>query len=113
MLVAAFGKNGGFQAIASNRRPGRAEKRSLCRYSLSNPHEIAFLEAQATARGLMSTAMTVAPLRAAKNPMIPQPVPISRKVFPSSGRDSTYSPRIELLPKYFGRKTVGHTRSSK
>src|SRR5262249_47331455 len=102
MLIAAFGKNGGFHAITSNRRSERAEKKSLCKYSIFNPQENTFREAQATAPGLMSTPVTVAPLRAAKNPMIPQPAPISRNVFPSSGSDSTYRPRIKLLPKYLG-----------
>src|SRR5262249_35074484 len=102
MLVAAFGKNGGVPAITSNRRAGTAGEKSLSQYSISNPQETALLQAQAVAGGVMSPAVTVAPFRAAKNPMIPQPVPISRNVFPLSGNDSTYSPRIKLLPKYFG-----------
>src|SRR5438093_4782950 len=82
-------------------------------YSISNPAVVEFLDAQSIARGLISTAVTFAPLRAANKPMIPDPVPISRNVLPAKSSDCTYCPRIKLLPKYLGWKTVGKMQRSK
>src|SRR5262245_31241408 len=95
-------RNGGFHAMTSKRAGAIDENTSDVEVVTMSLFLSAFAFVHRTASGLMSTAVTLAPARAAHIATTPDPHPISRNVLPRSGRDDTKFARIEVEPKYFG-----------
>src|SRR5262245_31670481 len=102
MDFGAAGRNGGFHAMTSNLLASSAENRSDSRTVTHRSFFFAFTIVHRTASGLISTAVTLAPARAAQRATTPAPHPISSKDLSRSDSDETNLARIDVEPKYRG-----------
>src|ERR1700730_10988964 len=103
-------KNGGFDMITSNKQSGsspdiRSDRIAVTRSPRPLAQELSV--AALTALGLMSSATTVAPARAAANANMPLPVPTSATVLPARSIVDRNRAKNSLVKNNLGGNTVG------